>query len=706
MKIEALKEVSVTSNVPTANVTNMTISEDGMQHIMSLLTNLYKDPELAVIREYFTNACDAHVAVGSTTPVDITLPTWDSPVYVVQDYGIGMSEEDIRKIYAQYGASTKRLTNDQVGAFGLGCKSALTITQQFTLVSVKDGMKTTALISKSESGVNTVNVISNIESDELTGTTVKIPVPDIYSFNDKAKRFFSFTAPEKVVIDSYTPGMVYESMKEIINPDDQDDKYYIKPSSIGESYLVMGDVPYEISQGEMAESIKRLGLSIDRQFLLLPKIFIIPIGSVDLTPSREGLRYTDKTNEVLDKKVSFVLKDLRRIAQAEIDECTDLKDVFKKMSVWKDFFSDPLTKWKDEKVKHYLDAPNSIRCIRRTGYGASEHSTFRRLSLNYSSPTFILKGLKESESSKVARYIKPYIEDQGLTGIVNFMLVEDKEVYESDWIAKSSIFTVMDPQDLIDKGKAYLKAQRDKTPKSTEPREKIKYPVMILDKEEIVWKTYTDIPAGSPYLGGGSRGQEFHSYISGVYATGDDHDIPDYILSKIEGLSPANEVILLGNNRTAEALERRVKGVYPFTDDVKKTAKSLKSMVTESLVQYHSMNSSRFVSYLKNLKIAKVADTILDPEVVAAIDAAGKGKAEFDKFEALAQKVRTFNATYSMVPSLQVKDEIADALSDKYPLLRNIESGGWGRPRVDPAEVVIYMNAVYEKSLLDSPAVV
>ena len=705
MKIEALKEVSVTSNVPTANVTNMTISEDGMQHIMSLLTNLYKDPELAVIREYFTNACDAHVAVGSTNPVDITLPTWDSPVYVVQDYGIGMSEEDIRKIYSQYGASTKRLTNDQVGAFGLGCKSALTITQQFTLVSVKDGMKTTALISKSESGVNTVNVISNIESDDLNGTTVKIPVPDIYSFNNKAKKFFAFTAPEKVVIDGYTPGMVYASMKEIANPDDSD-KIYIKPSDSGASYLVMGDVPYSISQEEMAESVKRLGLSADRQFLSIPKIFIVPIGSVDLTPSREGLRYTDKTNEILDKKVSFVLKDLRKIAQEEVDECTDLKDVFKKMHSWKDYFSDPLTEWNGEKVKHYIDATNSIRGIRRTAYGASEHSTFRRLSLNYSYPVIILKGLKESESSKVSRYIKPYIEDQGITGIINFLLVEDKEVYESDWIKKSSLFTVMDPQDLITKGKAYLKAQRALAPKETKPREKIQYPVLVFDSEEIVWKPCSEISSGTPYLGGNRRGEEFHSYISSVYSQGFDKDVPDYIMKRLEGLSSVKEVILLGNNRTAEALARRVKDTYPFVDDVKKTAESLKSMVTESLVQYHSMNSSRFVSDLKDLKLAKVADTILDPEVVAAIDAAGKGKAEFDKFEALAQKVRAFNATYSMVPSLQIKDEIADALSDKYPLLRNIESGGWGRPRVNPAEVVIYMNAVYEKSLLDSSAVV
>ena len=46
--------------------------------------------------------------------------------------------EDIHSIYSQYGESTKRGTNAQNGMLGLGCKSALTYTNQFTMKLSED----------------------------------------------------------------------------------------------------------------------------------------------------------------------------------------------------------------------------------------------------------------------------------------------------------------------------------------------------------------------------------------------------------------------------------------------------------------------------------------------------------------------------------------------------------------------------------------
>ena len=131
MKID-IKEADVESNITFGEAIEMGISQDGIQHLMSTLTNLYNDPQLAVIREYYTNGLDSHVEAGQTKPVDVYLPTRDNPMYVVRDYGIGMSVDDIKTIYSKYGASTKRGTNTQVGAYGLGCKSALTDAEQFT----------------------------------------------------------------------------------------------------------------------------------------------------------------------------------------------------------------------------------------------------------------------------------------------------------------------------------------------------------------------------------------------------------------------------------------------------------------------------------------------------------------------------------------------------------------------------------------------
>ena len=43
--------------------TKMTFDENSIAHLMSVLTDLYSDKELAVIREYSTNALDAHKAM-------------------------------------------------------------------------------------------------------------------------------------------------------------------------------------------------------------------------------------------------------------------------------------------------------------------------------------------------------------------------------------------------------------------------------------------------------------------------------------------------------------------------------------------------------------------------------------------------------------------------------------------------------------------
>jgi sensor histidine kinase regulating citrate/malate metabolism len=93
----------------------MSFDENSVAHLMSVLTDLYSDPELAVIREYSTNALDSHIAAGVDRPIEITLPNGLSPFFKIRDYGTGMDASDIETIYSKYGASTKRESDTQVG---------------------------------------------------------------------------------------------------------------------------------------------------------------------------------------------------------------------------------------------------------------------------------------------------------------------------------------------------------------------------------------------------------------------------------------------------------------------------------------------------------------------------------------------------------------------------------------------------------------
>jgi hypothetical protein len=99
------------------------ISEKDSVHIVNILRDkLYSNKILAVVREYSTNAQDAHAEAGKKdVPIRVTLPGPLDPTFRVRDFGPGLSEEDIRTVYALYGASTKRNSNEVVGQLGLGC---------------------------------------------------------------------------------------------------------------------------------------------------------------------------------------------------------------------------------------------------------------------------------------------------------------------------------------------------------------------------------------------------------------------------------------------------------------------------------------------------------------------------------------------------------------------------------------------------------
>src|SRR5688500_12467525 len=98
----------------------MTFDENAISHLMSVLTDLYSDPELAVIREYATNAWDSHISAGNTDPIQITLPNPMNPMFTIQDFGVGLSVDELTNHLTKYGWSSKRDNDDEVGMLGLG----------------------------------------------------------------------------------------------------------------------------------------------------------------------------------------------------------------------------------------------------------------------------------------------------------------------------------------------------------------------------------------------------------------------------------------------------------------------------------------------------------------------------------------------------------------------------------------------------------
>jgi len=98
------------------------INAKNINFITTLLTsNLYSLPIESFFRETVSNAWDSQVEAGNTNiPILIKLTMVnDEDVSVsVRDYGTGLSPERFDSIYRFIGSSTKRESNDYIGALG------------------------------------------------------------------------------------------------------------------------------------------------------------------------------------------------------------------------------------------------------------------------------------------------------------------------------------------------------------------------------------------------------------------------------------------------------------------------------------------------------------------------------------------------------------------------------------------------------------
>ena len=67
----------------------------------------YSNKELAPVREYSTNARDAHIQSGQAErPIEVTLPSQLSPELRIRDFGNGLTFEAIADVYFRYWKST------------------------------------------------------------------------------------------------------------------------------------------------------------------------------------------------------------------------------------------------------------------------------------------------------------------------------------------------------------------------------------------------------------------------------------------------------------------------------------------------------------------------------------------------------------------------------------------------------------------------
>jgi len=325
------------------NVT-CTIDAEDMRYVASLLRNNYSNPALAVVREISANALDANIEASASRKVEVTIPSKLNPHFVVRDFGGGLSEDDIFGLYSKYGKSTKRESNNYIGAFGIGKFAPLSYGNNFSVVSYYGGKKISYNIFVNEDDDTKIVKLHEESSDEPTGLSVEVAIADgdVDTFREICKNFFRFfsdndmpkfigVGEDEKFFDDFEVVMEGKDGSWRILEDTQD--YWARNHH--NSHAIMGRVHYPLDPS----SINFDALVVDgdaeserntrdlRDLASQDNLYIrFDIGQLKLHHSRESLEYNKTTQLEILHTLQKVREDVEAIAKEKLGDAEDLWD--------------------------------------------------------------------------------------------------------------------------------------------------------------------------------------------------------------------------------------------------------------------------------------------------------------------------------------------------------------------------------------------
>jgi len=269
--------------------------------IIAMLANIYENPALAFIREMACNAYDAHVMADNLDKsFDLHFPTKDNPNLIIRDYGTGLSKEFMETRYTSVGDSTKKNSDDEIGGFGIGRLSFLSVTEMAIVTSYYEGMKYAYNVSRDENLDLCFFPMGEEETDEPNGLEIIFtPTQDvIYKTIEASKDFFKRFKMMPNLTGAVVPLVSMDYAFE-------NEKWGVRngPSYENQLNVVMGGVAYPVNRtlagNDIFSGVENLIESnIDLFF---------NISDIQLAPSREGVMQTDDTL----KKIASRLNEIK-----------------------------------------------------------------------------------------------------------------------------------------------------------------------------------------------------------------------------------------------------------------------------------------------------------------------------------------------------------------------------------------------------------
>lgn len=282
---------------------NAQIDKSSANIVMDMLAKLYYDPYAAVLREYVSNAHDANVEANADKPVEVHLPEDSAPYLSIKDHGNGLDYLGIVSVFANFGTSTKRNSNEFIGGFGIGSKSGLAMSDSIHVTSVCNGVLNEFVLERTNDGIVTRFTCENEPTTDDSGTTVTIDFAHDTIDHDVTEYITRKLNPERTLCgwsknEVFVTNAEYKEYNECRVPDTWyfNGHEYKKPCYY-ENYsnfkgILVGKVFYGLpSEHELAKDAKYQESTS----------LIIPFGIKDIkvTYSREKIDLDDKASRDL-----------------------------------------------------------------------------------------------------------------------------------------------------------------------------------------------------------------------------------------------------------------------------------------------------------------------------------------------------------------------------------------------------------------------
>lgn len=691
--------------------------------ILNTLTKLYAKPGLATLRELSSNAIDAHVALKRKVeqetgapagegpwdrPIEITMPShWDNSL-VVKDYGIGMDKNVLMNVYAGYGESLKVGDNDQIGAFGLGAKTPLGISQQYTLTTVQDGKKIVALIFLNERNIGQVNIISEEETDEPSGTEITVPVSDVNAFLSDARDFFYTWKPGTVLVDGKQPKSMYDG--KTLTTEDESIFYTVPtPGPYGfrnpgnrQLILVAGGINYTVDLSSVftdnrgmhynhktaADYYRAVGLPTTVMVNVL-------IGNLDLTPAREDLMYTEKTKAVIKRAFDAAIENLPSIVLRSISESENRAEALENYVAWQNVIQTLIKYnalkledilWNGEQVKRTLDVDcqsityNNNRAIRSDAQRLDlANCRNNRISIFYS----VLD--KDKRQNGMAR-VRQFLNNRDMD-LENSMFLLFTEKPDNKWLTENPRYVFVEWDTVIEESREWSRKQREIAKQNKAKGVKaaaaatapLTYPILRVGADGKIYQDEVDVNdlTGTVYYceQNDKSGRYHHNSTS----------YPTNVLRAAYSFGVTDSLVIIAPTRKPEAFANRVpdgvKVAYikdTLFDKMAEEAEALTVTERAALAQWHAGYGKdyRALTAANNIAdfIEENADKVEDKALVEAVRVhkfAGEGSALRKRFDYAANILATSVANLMDKYDIERTPDqplLSEYLMTRYPL--------------------------------------